>query len=186
MTVMNTTPASPRDPAEHHLEWNDRLQDWLDGDVDPADGDAFAAHLRDCVLCQQRVEEFSALETALFAANPPPSLSDSFEIRLFEQIDSVNEAQRAAARQRVEQELQENLQALSRSWRRTWAFVIPGMLGGVLLAFALVGSFDAAAVTAKIAGDELANPGSLQAILTGLLGAALGGFMSGWLAKVAD
>ena len=185
MTAM-TTPTSIQNPAEHHLEWNDRLQDWLDGDIDPADGNAFEMHLRDCLLCQQRVEEFSTLETALFAATPAPSLSDSFDARLFQQIDSVNEAQRAAARQRVEQELQENLQALSRSWRRTWAFVIPGMIGGVLLAFALAGSFDAAQVTARIAGEQVANPGSLQMLLTGLMGAALGGFLSGWLAKVAD
>jgi len=185
MTAM-TTLTSTQNPAEHHLEWNDRLQDWLDGDIDPADGDVFEAHLRDCLLCQRRVEEFSNLEAALFAANPAPVPSDSFDARLFAQIDSVNEVQRAAARQRVEQELQDNLQALSRSWRRTWAFVIPGMIGGVLLAFALVGSFDAAEVTAKIAGDQLANVGSLQTILTGLMGAALGGFMSGWLAKVAD
>lgn len=179
---MTTTAASTPNPAEHHLEWNDRLQDWLDGDIDPADGDSFETHLRDCPLCQQRVEEFSTLETALFAANPAPSLSDSFDARLFGQIDSVNEAQRAAARQRIEQELQENLQALSRSWRRTWAFVIPGMIGGAVLAFALIGSLDAADVAARLG----ANTGSLQAILTGLMGAAIGGFMSGWLAKVAD
>ncbi len=186
MTHMTTPPASTPSPAEHHLEWNDRLQDWLDGDIDAADGSDVEAHLRDCLLCQQRLEEFSALETALFAANPAPSLSAAFDARLFEKIDSVNEVQRAAARQRVEQELQENLQALSRSWRRTWAFVIPGMVGGIVLALALIGSFNAADLTGQLAASGLAsNTASLQTILTGLMGATIGGFMAGWLAKTA-
>jgi anti-sigma factor RsiW len=187
MIAMSPTLTTPQNLAEHHLEWNDRLQDWLDGDVEATDGDAFESHLRDCTLCQQRLEEFSKLETALFAANPAPSLSASFDSRLFEQIDAVSEDQRAAARQRVEQELQDNLRALSRSWRRTWAFVIPGMIGGIVLAFALIGYADALGLTGKLAVEgatELGgNAGTLQVILTGLMGAGIGGFMSGWLAK---
>ncbi len=179
---MSSVPTSPQNLAEHHLEWNDRLQDWLDGESDAADGEAFAMHLRDCDLCQQRLEEFTRLETALFAANPAPAPSVSFDARLFEQLDAINEEQRAAARRRIEEELQENLRALSRSWRRTWAFVIPGMIGGIVLAFALAGSFDAVDFAGKLGGTA----DSLQMLLTGLMGAAIGGFMSGWLAKVAD
>ncbi|HEY6641546.1 hypothetical protein [Povalibacter sp.] len=187
---MPRKPASPQSLAEHHLEWNDRLQDWLDGDVEAADGDVFETHLRDCTLCQQRLEQLSQLETALFAANPAPSLSTSFDARLFEQIDAVNEEQRAAARQRVEQELQDNLRALSRSWRRTWAFVIPGMIGGIVLAFALIGYVDTLGLTGQLAAqganDLGTNATTLQAALTGLMGATIGGFMAGWIAKGAD
>ena len=39
--------------------------------------------------------------------------------------------------QRIEQELQQNLQALARGWRRALLFIVPGVIAGVALAFAL-------------------------------------------------
>ena len=186
-TVKASTPAQI--VLEHHLEWNDRLQDWLDGDVDPSDGSVFETHLTDCELCQQRVAELQKLDAALIAGAPALALDSSFNARLFAQIDSVDEAQRAAARARVEQELQENLRALSRSWRRMLAFVIPGIVGGIALAFAIVGSFDASGITGKLAVEGASTLGGTAALahaaLTGLLGAAVGGLMAGWLARAA-
>ena len=173
--------------AEHHLAWNDRLQDWLDSEVEPADGDAFEMHLRDCVLCQQRLEEFSQLEDALIATNPAPHLSADFDARLMAQVDSVSEEQRRAARQQAEQELQQSLHALARSWRRTLTFVIAGVCGGVALALALAGYFEASGLTGRIAAQgasELGgNVGTLHVALTAFMGAAIGGALSGWLAR---
>lgn len=175
---------------EHTLLWNDRLQDWLDGDVDRSDGPAFESHLAHCDLCQQRLAEFEDLDEALQRAAPPIALDESFDRRLFAQIDTVDEAQRAAARQRVEQELHENLRTLSRSWRRTLAFVVPGVIAGIALAFALTGYFlSADATQSLIAGAEnlsRGHSGLIDIILTTTLGAAIGAGVARWLALVAE
>lgn len=182
---------SPRD--EHHLEWDDRLLDWLDsrdGGANDEQAAAFEAHLHTCKTCQQRVEAFSRLDDALIAANPAPTLSASFDARLFERIGSMSEEQRAAARQRIDAELQDNLRALSRTWRRSLAFAAAGVIGGVALALALAGELHSAGVTGRIAAEGAtqfgSDAGAMQVALIGLLGAAIGGFVSTWVARATD
>jgi anti-sigma factor RsiW len=178
------------DLSEHHLEWNDRLQDWLDGEADAVEGPLIEAHLAGCEICQERLTEFEHLEDELRTVTPALSLDESFDARLFSQIESVDEARRAAARQRLEQELQNNLQALSRSWRRSLAFVVPGIVAGIALAFALVSYFDASGLTGKLVAEGASEFGRNSAswvhmALTAGLGASIGGIMAGWLAKAA-
>lgn len=179
----------PATLADHHLEWNDRLQDWLDGDLDTADQPLFEAHLADCTICQQRLGDFEALDNALQADAPHLSLDSAFDARVFAQIDAIDETQRAVARQRIERELQDNLQALSRSWRRTLAFVIPGIIGGIALALTLTGFFDASGLTDRLAvegASELGGNASLiHVAITALLGASIGGATAAWMAKAA-
>ena len=133
--MSNPTPSSPQAIAEHQLEWNDRLQDWLDGDIDGTDSAAVESHLADCGICQQQLAAFEALDKELFSAAPAPGLSAGFDQRLFAQIDAIDETQRVAARRRAEEELQENLRALSRGWRRTLAFIVPGVVGDAVSAW---------------------------------------------------
>jgi anti-sigma factor RsiW len=182
-------PRQHRSDPEHHLEWNDRLQDWLDGDLADAEAPVFTAHLADCTLCQQRLADFEQLENVLQA--PRLSLDAAFDARLFAQIDAIDETQRAAARQKVEQELQQNLRALTRNWRRTLAFIVPGIIGGMALAFALMGYFDASGLTGKVVAEGASELGSqsanlVHAVFIAITGASIGGVMAGWLAKAAD
>jgi anti-sigma factor RsiW len=176
--------------ADHHQEWNDRLQDWLDGDIEAGDDDVFARHLLECALCQQRVAQMQELESSLMAAAPRLELDESFDAKLFAQIDAIDERARAAARQRAEEELQRNLQALSRNWRRTLAFVIPGIVAGIALAIGLTGYLDSAGVTATLAAEGASKLGgstsTLHLMITSLLGAGLGAAMASWLARIAD
>jgi anti-sigma factor RsiW len=187
-TAKATTPAQI--VLEHHLEWNDRLQDWLDGDVEASDGSAFETHFAGCPHCQQRVAEMRKLDATLLADTPTLSLDSSFDARLLAQIESINEVQRAAARARVEEELRENLRALSHSWKRMLAFMVPGIIGGIALAFTVAGFFDASGITAKLAVEGASalggNAALVHTVLTGLLGAAVGGVMAGWLARAAE
>jgi anti-sigma factor RsiW len=175
---------------EHSLLWNDRLQDWLDGSVEPEDGEAFESHLAGCEICQQHVAEFELLDGALRRAAPPIALTESFDRRLFEQIDTIDEVQRAAARRRVEQELRENMRALSRSWRRTLAFVIPGVVAGIALALALTGSFLSSDVTQTLVDNaeslSRGNSGLIDVVLISVLGASIGAVIARWLATVAE
>jgi anti-sigma factor RsiW len=179
------------DRQQHQLEWNDRLQEWLDGQAGPAAASEVEQHLARCQICQDQIAALTQLDEALQSALPRTGLDAAFDQRLLAQIDSIDEAARRAARERIEQELQENLRALSRSWRRTLAFVVPGVLGGLALAFAIVGWFDDAGVTRTLAAESAAGLGStntqmFQTLLTALFGASIGLVLARWLATVAE
>lgn len=185
--MSNPTPSSPQAIAEHQLEWNDRLQDWLDGDIDGTDSAAVESHLADCGICQQQLAAFEALDKELFSAAPAPGLSAGFDQRLFAQIDAIDETQRAAARRRAEEELQENLRALSRGWRRTLAFIVPGVVGGIALALTLASYLDSSGVAGQIAaeGAQLGgNANLIQTLVIAAMGAGIGGLMAGWMAGI--
>jgi anti-sigma factor RsiW len=175
----------------HDIEWNDRLQDWLDGDLDAADAAALQAHMAGCAACRTRADELQALDRSLRSAAPRLALDDAFDAELFAQIDAVDESKRAEARQRIEQELQQNLQALARGWRRALLFIIPGVIAGVALAFALTWWMNDAGVMRALIAQSAAefgpgNSGQVQLIATTLLGAALGGLIARWLATVVE
>jgi anti-sigma factor RsiW len=177
-------------PSEHHLEWNDRLQDWLDGDVEAGESELIEAHLAQCPICQAQLAELEQLDTALRAAAPRMSPDAGFDQRLYEQIGAIDETQRARARERVEQELQQNLRALSRGWRRTLAFVIPGVIAGLAIAFTLSVWLDDSGLTRQLIahapGSLAHDSGLIHWVLTALMGTSLGLVVARWLANVVD
>jgi anti-sigma factor RsiW len=182
------------DPSTHLAEWNDRLQDWLDGDLNAADEAELQAHMADCALCRARADELRELDFNLANAAPRIALDDAFDARLFaridEMVDAAHDSQRAAARQRMEQELQQNLQALARGWRRSLLVVVAGAIAGVAMAFGLTTWLNDAEVMHTLVvesarlGSE--NSGSVHLVVTTLLGATLGGAIARWLASVAE
>lgn len=176
---------------DHDLQWSDRLLDWLDGDVDAAEAAAFAAHSADCAICQQQLRDLARLDASMRAALPPIALDDSFDRRIFAHIDAVDETQRASARRRAEQELQENLQSLSRGWRRTLGLVIPGVIAGVALAFALTACFDGTGAMQALVSESASELGRgmsslVHLVLTATIGAGIGLVVARWLAAAAD
>ena len=187
---MSTPISNPSAARDHHLEWNDRLQDWLDGDLSAADEAALQAHMADCALCRARADELRELDFNLSSAAPRLALDDAFDARLFARIDAIDDSKRAEARQRMEQELQQNLQALARGWRRSLLVIIPGALAGVAMAFGLASWLNDAGVMQTLVvesarlGSE--NSGAVHLIATTLLGASLGGAIARWLASVVD
>lgn len=187
----NPRPPDPK-TAAHRQQWDDELQDWLDGDPQAAGTGPFATHLRDCNLCPERLDQFQQLESALRTHTPPLSLDDSFDARLLSRLQAVDVTQQLAARQRVDQELLNGLTALSRARRRTLAFVAPGMAAGGAVAFALATHFSATSlnpaslpqlVSQGAQALSQGNPALLPSIVTALLGASIGGIVAGWLAK---
>lgn len=184
-------PRSSPLPQPHSEEWDARLQDWLDGELNTAENAVFEAHLAGCGICQQSLEALEKLDTELVAANPPLHLDKTFDERLFAQIEAVDESKRAEARRRAEQEWQEQMQALSRNWKRALAFVIPGVIAGAALAFAVVAWMDSSGITNNLVAQGTAELGSgsstmLHFGITGLIGAALGGLVAPWLARLAE
>jgi anti-sigma factor RsiW len=188
---MTDRTATLSDARDHELAWNDRLQDWLDGDLDSADAAALQAHMADCAMCRARAEELQALDRSLRSAAPQLTLDDAFDAKLFAQIEAIDDSKRAEARKRIEQELQQNLQALKRGWRRALLFIVPGVIAGVALAFALSWWLTDAGVMRALIVQSAAefgadNSGLVQVVATTLLGAGLGALIARWLASVVE
>jgi anti-sigma factor RsiW len=178
-------------PPDNHSKWDDSLQDWLDGALNAADGAAFEAHLAHCGKCQQNLGDFEELDAALVDAAPPMQLNAAFDQKLFAQIDAIDESKRIEARRRLEQEWQEQMQALARNWRRTLAFVIPGIIGGIVLAMALMSWLDSSGITNDLVAQGAAELGGrsidyLRLGITAVVGGAFGMLIAPWLARLAD
>lgn len=177
--------------SDHDLDWNERLQDWLDGDLAAGEQAQVEAHVDSCNACQEQLAALKAVDEALVAAAPRLTLDEDFDARLFAQISSDDEARRAAARERVQQELEAGLTRLARDWRRTLAIIIPGVLAGIALAFGLAEYFDTAewvqSMTARSAGEiGMLNAMHLHALLTSAIGAATGYLVARWLTNAAE
>lgn len=174
-----------------HSQWDDALQDWLDGELNDAASAAFEAHLTGCGLCQRNLPEFEELDEALIEAAPPLQLDATFDRNLFAQIDAIDESKRLEARRQLEQEWQQQMQSLRRNWRRTLAFVIPGVVGGIVLAMALVSWLDSSGITSNLVAQGAAELGGrsidyLRLGITTVVGAAFGMLVAPWLARLAD
>lgn len=175
----------------HSGEWDGRLQDWLDGELNTAESAVFEAHLAGCGECQQTLEALEKLDEALVEATPPMELNQAFDQRLIAQIEAFDETKRIEARRRLEQEWQQQLQALSRNWKRTLAFLIPGVIAGIAFAFAVLAWLDSTGVTSNLVAQGSAELGSgstdlLRMGITGFIGAALGVGVAPWLARLAE
>lgn len=188
---MSAPTPKPTAALEHQLAWNDRLQDWLDGDLSAADTAALQVHMAGCAMCRTRADELQELDSTLRTSAPRLALDDAFDAKIFAQIDAIDDSQRAEARRRVEQELQQNLQALARGWRRALLFVIPGVLGGVALALGLAWWLADADLMRTLIAQSAAEFGSnnsdqVRLITLTVLGAGIGGVIARWLASVAE
>lgn len=174
-----------------HTQWDDALQDWLDGELNDAANATFEAHLAGCGLCQRNLPEFEELDEALIEAAPPLELNAAFDQNLFARIDAIDENKRVEARRRLELEWQQQMQSLSRNWRRTLAFVIPGIIGGIVLAVALMSWLDSSGITNNLVAQGAAEFGGgsvdyLRLGITALVGGAFGMVVAPWLARLAD
>lgn len=179
-----------KQPNEH-AQWDDALQDWLDGELNDAENAAFEAHMAACGLCQRNLPEFEALDEALVESAPQLKLDANFDRHLFAQIDAIDESRRLEARRRLEQEWQLQVQSLKRNWRRTLAFVIPGIVGGIMLAVALMSWLDSSGITSNLVAQGAAELGGrsidyLRLGITAVVGGALGMIVAPWLARLAD
>jgi anti-sigma factor RsiW len=172
--------------SNHDLDWNEQLQDWLDGELTHEERARVEAHIESCPSCQQQLAVLKSLDDALVHAAPRLSLDQDFDARLFAQIESDDEARRAAARERVRQELEQGLTKLTRDWRRTLATIIPSVLAGVAIAFGLAEYFDTAAWARSMMAESAGEIGAINAmhlhtILTSAIGAATGYVIARWL-----
>lgn len=182
---------------DHDLEWSERLLDWLDDDLPSSERAAFEAHLSGCAECQSQIESLERLDAQLTAAVPTLALGEAFDTRVLAQIHSIDEAQRAAAQVRIKHEFDTSVQLLTQRWRRTWQLLIPSVVGGIALAFAISAWLDVSQLTqwvvdesARWAVSENLNvlghgiASGVRLGLTGLIGAAVGLGLARWLTRL--
>jgi len=187
---MNHYPSTRPRPDDHLAAWSDRLQDWLDGASEDLEAAAVQQHLDACADCRAFVEALQRVDLTLGAVVPVPPLDASFDARLYAHLDALDESGAAEKRRELEQELQRNLQALSRGWRRSLGLLIPGIVAGLAIAFALSAWLQAAGLTALDLGGgsgldaDLAQ--LLRLTLTACLGTALGLGLARWLRSMAE
>jgi anti-sigma factor RsiW len=137
-----------------HLVWDERLQDWIDGDLDPAEAAALEAHLAGCMRCQPRLSALRAADALLSRALPPQRLTESFDRSVLERVDRVSKADRAAARARIEQEWQTQMGALSRQWRSALRSAILNLLLATALVIAVLARLPVSPVISRLV-DQL-------------------------------
>jgi anti-sigma factor RsiW len=176
---------------EHEFDWNDRLQELLDGELALAERAAVEAHVEACVICQEQLADLRALDVALRDAAPKISLDENFDARLFAQITAHDEARRSAARQRAQAELESQLAQLTQNWRRRLGILLPSIVAGIALAFCIAGYFDTSdwvrTLTAEGAAEVGARNASLiHVMLTSMIGAAIGYIVARWLTPIAE
>ena len=164
----------------------DRLQDRLDGDLAAAERQVVDAHLAGCTGCQAQLAAFEALDQALLAVTPRMSLDASFDARLWSEIDAIDDRQRLRSREQLEQERQEALRGLSRHWRQSLAFIVPGIVAGIALAFALVSGLGQSTISRALAAAGAAEFGGhsalyVQTLIIVTIGGGIGLTVARWL-----
>lgn len=174
-----------------HLLWEQRLQDWLDDELPASQAPLLQDHLAGCAACRDQLQHWQRLDAQLQAALPPLALDANFDARLFARIDAIDDQERNRLKARLEQEHDQQRAALGRTWRRSLALLAPGMLGGIALALSLASWMDDSGATRALVAQGAAElgPGNAQwlnSTLMAVLGAAVGGMVAPWLARLAD
>lgn len=103
--------------------WEERLQDWIDGDLDAGESEAVLAHAARCESCSERIETLRELDDQLARCLPPLALDEDFDRRVLGGVGSVPR-DLASARSRIEREWQDQQEALRRGRRRIWNWII--------------------------------------------------------------
>lgn len=135
-----------------NCEWEEKLQDSIDGDLDPGESVALNQHIAGCTACQAQRDALQALDAALAQSLLKETLSESFDHRVLERV-STERADQATALARVEHEWQAHRAALSRQWRNALRSMILNTLAGVALLVTLLRTLGIASWVSRLAQD---------------------------------
>ena len=178
------------DIEQHDLEWNDRLQDLLDGDVAGSERAALESHVAGCARCRAQFAKLKKLDGLLRAKIDSPAPNASFDQQVFARINAFDAHARERARRRIDRELKDNLEMLSRGWRRGLISTLAGAVAGLAVAFALIAWANqsgaaSAAITAASHGIG-SDAGLAHTLVTILIGAGIGAVVSRWLTAAVE
>lgn len=119
-------------------EWEERLQDWIDGDLDPGESEAVLAHVARCASCGARIDALRALDDQLARCLPRLALDEDFNRRVRAGAGSISR-DLASARARLERDWQDQESALLGVRRKIRNWIILNVLAiSLLIALATV------------------------------------------------
>lgn len=98
-------------------EWEDRLQDWIDGDLRADESEAVLAHAARCASRRARIDALCMLDNQLARSLPRLALDDDFNRRVLTVAASISR-DLASARARLERDWLDQESALLRVRRR--------------------------------------------------------------------
>jgi anti-sigma factor RsiW len=167
----------------HDREWNDRLQELLDGHVTGSERATFESHVASCARCRAQFSKLKRLDSLLRSKLERPFVGGTFDQQVFARINAMDDQSRARARGRLERELQDNLQTLAAGWRRGLLSVIGGAIAGIALALAFLAWANDAGLARALADVASSGIGTNYAGLahtfaTIIFGAAIGAGVS--------
>jgi len=178
------------DIEQHDLQWNDQLQDLLDGDVTGSERAALETHVAGCARCRAQFTKLKKLDALLRARIDAPTPTASFDQQVFARINAFDTHAREKARRRIDRELKDNLEMLARGWRRGLISTLAGAVAGLALAFALIAwanQSGAASAAITAASNGIGNDASLlHTVVTMLIGAGIGAAVSRWLTGAVE
>lgn len=129
--------------APEHCDWEEGLQDWIDGDLNPAQRAVLDEHIASCTSCHARMDALQAIDAALSKSFSQQTPEESFDRRVLERIAGAARADRAAARARLEREWRAQMAVLSHQWRTACRSLALNVSAGAALLIALAKTFDA-------------------------------------------
>lgn len=119
-------------------DWDEWLQDRIDGDLEPTQSTALDEHIASCSACRARLDALRAVDAALSGHLSGEVPGASFDQIVLKHIVAAADADRDAARARVEQEWRDQMAVLSRQWHKAWRSMILNALAGSALLVAMV------------------------------------------------
>ena len=117
-------------------EFENRLPEYLENQLSPAERLAVETHLAGCARCQAFARQLQQLDAALTRAIKSPILPSDFSARLRQRIQTegalLSEAQCAERKRRLQAEFEAGLAQLRRKWLASVS--LPDVLGCAALA----------------------------------------------------
>ena len=127
--------------SSEHFEWQERLQDWIDGDLDLAHRIAVDEHLANCAACRAHLSALRSLDAALTVGVVTQTLDVTFDRRVVDGLSAASETARVAARLRLEREWRDQQTALSHQWHDVWKSLTLNALAATAVLIALLTAF---------------------------------------------
>jgi hypothetical protein len=118
-------------------DWEEKLQDWIDGDLESHQVTLLIDHVASCQSCSALIGALRTLDASLVVQIVQPTPGVKFDRRLLARIAAAEIVVRPIGRARVEKELKDQLTALSHQQRRRWGAAILNALAGAAVVMAL-------------------------------------------------
>ncbi len=124
--------------STHAADWNDRLQDLVDGMLPRELRAVVQAHVTACDACRQQLELLHRLDESLGQALPAPRLGVEFDAGILQSIaDEPSVTPITIRKSRFEREHQFRVDNLKRGLRRQWRSSIPDLIAGAAVLAAM-------------------------------------------------